>query len=91
MYEKYQYLFDLYLSCCKAKYNPQNPYENLDACMEICENYANQLYGMVNLLEVCGIIERGLAEQEREKIMKEFSTIKICKAYVEDGQVFVFR
>ncbi len=47
MLEKYNHLFDLHLTVCKAAYNLQKPYDNLDKCIRLCENLREQIIGMV--------------------------------------------
>lgn len=90
MFDKYKYFFDLYLRICESMYNPENPYENLEECVKACNARSWELFGMLQLLKVADEIEDSVYEAEMEKVMKKFSSIRICNAYMEDGQVMVF-
>lgn len=90
MREKYQYFFDLYLSMCKNQYNPEKPYDNLENCIKTCNSSCDKLMGMITLLEDMGEISPEEAENEIGRIIKTFSSISICNAYMEDGEIMVF-
>ena len=51
MVEKYNYFFDLYLRSCRAAYDPEHPYDNLEKCIRLCGNLKEQLIGMVDLID----------------------------------------
>lgn len=90
MIDKYRRFFNLYLRTCKSMYNPERPYENLEDCIKSCHSRSWELLGMLQLLKATGEIEDKLYETETQKVIKEFSSIKICNAYMEDGEVIVF-
>lgn len=90
MIDKYRWLFNLYLRACKSMYDPKMPYENLENCIKVCYSRTWELLGMLRLLKATGEIEDELYEAETQKIAKEFSSIRICNAYMEDGEVMVF-
>lgn len=90
MVEKYNYLFDLYLKVCKDAYDPEHPYDNLEKCIRYCQNFREQLAGMVTLIAEMGEMSSEEADKENTRIIHEFSSISICHAYVTDGEVMVF-
>lgn len=90
MIDKYRCFFDLYLRTCKSMYDPEKPYENLENCIKACRSRSWELLGMLQLLKATGEIEDEPYEAETQKVIKEFSSIGICNAYMEDGEVLVF-
>ena len=90
MVEKYNYFFDLYLRSCRAAYDPEHPYDNLEKCIRLCKNLREQLIGMVDLIAEMGGFTREAADEEIKKIIGMFSSIDICHAYVTEGEVMVF-
>lgn len=90
MVDKYRWFFDLYLRTCKSMYDPEKPYENLENCIKACRSRSWELLGMLQLLKATGEIEDEPYEAETQKVIKEFSSIGICNAYMEDGEVLVF-
>lgn len=90
MVEKYNYFFDLYLRSCRAAYDPEHPYDNLEKCIRLCGNLKEQLIGMVDLIAEMGEFTREAADEEKKKIIGMFSSIDICHAYVTEGEVMVF-
>lgn len=90
MFDKYKYFFDLYLRTCKSMYNTERPYENLEECVKDCKARSWELIGMLQLLKAADEIEDAAYEAEMEKVIKKFSSIAICNAYMEDGQIMVF-
>lgn len=90
MIDKYRWFFDLYLRTCKSMYDPEKPYENLENCIKACHSRSWELLGMLQLLKATGEIEDEPYEAETQKVIKEFSSIGICNAYMEDGEVLVF-
>lgn len=91
IFEKYEQNFNLYLEIVQSLYNPQNPYEGLEKCIETCERYRWKLFGMLKLIEDMGEIDKEKYHLESERIIKTFSSIAICNAYMTDGEVMVFR
>lgn len=89
MVEKYNFFFDLYLRSCRAAYDPEHPYDNLEECISRCENCREQLIGMVDLIAAVGEITRGEADKEIELITQEFCSVSVCNAYKTDGEVMV--
>lgn len=90
MIQKYHDLFDSYLRNCKATYDAKKPYDNLEVCISRCENYREQLIGMVDLIAAVGEITRGEADKEIERITQEFCSVSVCNAYKTNGEVMVF-
>lgn len=90
MYESYIKLFELSLDICQSMYNPERPYENLDKCISICEHSYWKLYGMLELMEETGAITKTCREKETQRLLDTFSSIKLFRAYKEDGEVMVF-
>jgi len=88
--EKYNYFFDLYLQICKDDYDPEHPYDNLKKCIEHCQDFSEQLIGMVHLIAEMGGLSREEADREITRIIKAFSSIDICHAYATEGEVMVF-
>ena len=80
----------MYLQICKDDYDPKHPYDNLEKCIEHCEDFSEQLIGMVHLIAERGGFSREEADKEVDRIIKSFSSIAICHAYVEKGKVMVF-
>lgn len=70
MVEKYNYLFGLYLRTCKDTCD-------LDKRMRFCEDFKEQLIGMVNLITEMRGFTREDADKEIKKIIHEFSYIAI--------------
>ena len=67
MVEKYNYFFDLYLRSCRAAYDPEHPYDNLEKCIRLCGNLKEQLIGMVDLIaEMGGIHQRSCGRGNKE-------------------------
>lgn len=90
MIDKYRWFFELYLRTCKSMYDPEKPYENLENCIKACYARSWELLGMLQLMKAAGEIEDEPYEAETQKVVKEFSSIGICNAYMEDGEVMVF-
>ena len=90
MVEKYNYFFFLFLRSCRAAYDPEHPYDNLEKCIRLCGNLKEQLIGMVDLIAEMGEFTREAADEEIKKIIGMFSSIDICHAYVTEGEVMVF-
>lgn len=90
MIDKYKWFFDLYLRTCKSMYDPEKPYENLENCIKACRSRSWELLGMLQLLKATGEIEDEPYEAEMQKVIKEFSSIRICNAHMDDGEVMVF-
>lgn len=90
MIEKYRCLYRIYLDMCRKQYNPEKPYKNLKNCIKTCEHSRWQLLGMLDLLQEVGELTNEEVEVETNKITKEFSSLEICGAYMEDGEVMVF-
>lgn len=90
MVEKYNYFFDLYLRSCRAAYDPEHPYDNLEKCIRLCGNLKEQFIGMVDLIAEMGEFTRETADKEIKRIIDTFSSIDICHAYVTEGEVMVF-
>lgn len=90
MLGKYKLFFEFYLGMCKEKYDPEKPYDNLKECIKTCERCKEKLIGMLDLMEACGEIRIEERDAEFEKVIDEFSSLKICNAYMEDGEVMVF-
>lgn len=90
MLEKYRKLFDMYLSMCEQLYDSEHPYENLEECIKSCEKCKWQLSGMLTLMEHIGEIDENIHKIEWKKILEKFSSIRICNAYMESGEVMVF-
>ena len=89
MLEKYNYMFDLYLRVVKKLYNPEK-IGNLNTCIESCNFCKCKLFGMLDLMEAMGEIDKAKADQEHERITKTFNSIDICNAYMTDGEIMVF-
>nr|DAE49203.1 MAG TPA: hypothetical protein [Caudoviricetes sp.] len=87
MLENYRKLFDTYLRLCKRAYDPEKPYENLDECIKRCKHSEWKLYGMAELLHEAGIITSEQELIEYERITRTFSTVRLCGAYEEDGEI----
>ena len=90
MVEKYNYFFFFFLRSCRAAYDPEHPYDNLEKCIRLCGNLKEQLIGMVDLIAEMGEFTREAADEEIKKIIGMFSSIDICHAYVTEGEVMVF-
>lgn len=90
MFDKYNELFELYLKVTKSKYDIRKPYDNLDDCCTTCERFKWRLAGMLELLESTGEITSEKEEQEFERVLDEFSTIKLFNAYMEEGEIRVY-
>lgn len=90
MIDRYRWFFDLYLRTCKSMYNPEKPYENLEKCIKACNSSSWELIGMLRLLNETEMIADELYEAETQRVIKEFSSIRICNAFLEDGKVMVF-
>ena len=90
MVEKYNYFFDLYLRSCRAAYDPEHPYDNLEKCIRLCGNLKEQLIGMVDLIAEMGGFTREAADAEEKRIIDTFSSTDICHAYITEGEVMVF-
>lgn len=88
--DKYRWFFDLYLRTCKSMYDPKKPYENLEKCIKYCNSSCWELMGMLRLLKVTGKIDGATYEAEKQKVFESFSSIHICNAYMEEGEVMVF-
>ena len=69
MVEKYNYFFDLYLRSCRAAYDPEHPYDNLEKCIRLCGNLQEQLIGMVKLIAEIGEFTREAADKEIKKLL----------------------
>lgn len=89
MIQQYHSLFDSYLRDCRAAYDPEHPYDNLEECISRCENCREQLIGMVDLIAAVGEITREEADKEIERITQEFCSVSVCNAYKTDGEVMV--
>lgn len=90
MFSKYKWFFDLYLRTCKGMYNPEKPYDNLEKCIQFCQSSSWELLGMLRLLNKIGEITDEVYNEEADKVSEAFSSIAICNAYMEEGQVMVF-
>lgn len=90
MFEKYKELFRVYLDLCKERYNPEKPYDNLEECVEWCRDRSHELEGMLVLLKEVGEIGEETFALEQKRVIREFSSIHICNAYMEKGEVVVF-
>lgn len=90
MIEQYNYLFDMYLKMVKDLYNPDEPYKNLNKCIKSCEYSQWELLGMLKLMEVMNEISSDERDKEVERISETFCSIRICHAYMTDGEVIVF-
>lgn len=88
--KKYEELFQCFLRLLKQKYDPQNPYNNLETCCECCVRYREQLLGMVHLLKEMQLITLEQFDKERDRVIETFSTIGLFHAYLENGECFVF-
>ena len=80
----------MYLRSCRAAYDPEHPYDNLEKCIRLCGNLKEHLIGMVDLIAEMGEFTREAADEEIKKIIGMFSSIDICHAYVTEGEVMVF-
>ena len=80
----------MYLRSCRAAYDPEHPYDNLEKCIRLCKNLREQLIGMVDLIAEMGGFTREAADAEVKRIIDTFSSIDICHAYVTEGEVMVF-
>ena len=80
----------MYLRSCRAAYDPEHPYDNLEKCIRLCGNLKEPLIGMVDLIAEMGEFTREAADEEIKKIIGMFSSIDICHAYVTEGEVMVF-
>lgn len=91
MFEKYNYLFGIYLCICKGEYDPEEPEEkDMKECIKRCERFEEKLLGMIDLMREAGILDNEAVEKERDRIMDTFSSITIYNAYMDDGEVMVF-
>lgn len=91
MVDKYKELFGIYLMICKELYNNEKPYDNLEECCTTCERYHTKLSGMVELLRYSETISEEESEKEQEKIRETFSTHELFNAYMDNGEVWVYR
>lgn len=90
MLEAYKKIYEEKLRWCKRLYNPQKPYENLDECCDRCNRTQWELLGMLEFINECGEITYDQVDKEWEKILEDFSTIKLFHAHREVGEVMVF-
>lgn len=91
MITKYRELFESYLRACKRMYDPEKPYDNLEPCIKRCEESTWKLAGMIDLMAAMGKITAEDADREFQKVTETFSSIAICRAYMDGGEVMVFR
>lgn len=90
MIDKYRWLFGVYLRACKGLYDPEKPYENLEKCIKFCNSSCWELMGILRLLKVTGEIDEVTYEAEKQRVFESFSSLDICNAYMDDGEVRVF-
>ena len=92
MFEEYQKLCGHYLRLC-IEYKPKEgstKEEYLKSCT-FCERIRQQLIGMIDLICVCGEITDVQRNAEIKDIVETFSTRELYHAYVESGEVMVYK
>lgn len=92
MLEEYQKLFGHYLRICvESKPNAGSALEEYRERCSSCDRLKQQLIGMIDLICACGEITDAQREAATGDILETFSTIKLYHAYIESGEVIVFR
>lgn len=90
MREQYENFCEIYLNVCKKK-EALDTTEQLKNRIKMANHFHDQLRGMVILMRACGEISREEETEQFDRLMREFSTIELFGAYIEDGEVYCFR
>lgn len=90
MREVYERIFQTYLRICKKKRELPTT-EELKEAIKTAERFENELIGMLFLMLQCGEISNSEDEKERDRVVKEFSTITLYNAWMEYGEVCCFQ
>lgn len=91
MLEAYNKLFERYLRICKSKFDPENPYKNLEVCCDYSASFEYELLDMLNLMVEMNVITYEQNNLEWDRIVEAFSTHKLFNCYKEkDGTIMVW-
>lgn len=90
IYGNYIRMFETKLALCKKKYNPLDPYANLEVCCQYCKKSLENLFGAVELMVESGMMTAEQEEAEIKYILDKFSTIRLFHAIQDEGEVRVF-
>ncbi len=91
MREHYEHLYEIYLNVCKDK-KGLGTTEQLKERIKMTDRLHEQLRGMVNLMQACGIISGTEHEAEFDRLARDFSPIELFGAFLgDDGEVYSFR
>ena len=90
MKEKYEYLFQLYLKVCEGQKN-LNTEKRLKDAIRMADNLKNELYGMITLMRETGVLNYQESGKEQGRVRKAFSSLSLFGAYIEEGELYVFR
>lgn len=87
--EKYRELYESYLRACEAEAGAAVIKDLRESC-ERCIGVLQRLFGMLELMNACGIITGREKQEEVMKLLNDFSTIRLYDAYLERGEVMAF-
>lgn len=86
MYERYlRVAKGLAEECKKDKYS-----FDYRKAIVLCDNFKHELLGILHFLEELKVTSPEKTDSEWEKIIAEFSTIRLFHAYIDDGEVLCF-
>lgn len=91
MYAEYNKLFRMNLKICKENEPALMDAEELRKAVDICNHLKEQLVGMLDLMLMCKAITDDIKEYEFERILDEFDTHKLYHAYIEPGELMVWK
>lgn len=82
MFEKYNRFFDSRLKIVKDLAE-----SDIETCVQLCEMYENEMYGILSFLHELDIIGYDTYAAERDLVHKKFDSIAVCGAYRNPGKV----